>query len=619
MKIRVGSTLSENHIQYEGVPQGSVLSCSLFSLAINDIGTNLPEHVDHTLYVDDFTIFSSSANPASLERRMQIAVNRVSQWTLKRGFRFSVDKSVIMHLTKLRGFYPSPGIYLEGLLLRNVDETKYLGLTIDRKLNYESHIRKLKISCNKAMSILKCLSHRNWGSDRLSLLRIYRALIRSKLDYGCQVYDSATASNLKTLDSVHHQGIRLSIGAFRTSPVDSLYAESGEPSLSYRRKKLSLQLYARIKGMPHTPYSKIVMYDENDILFGDKKYHNTFGFRARQLFVELRMDDLNVTQTVRYMSCPWTLPMVGPCANADNLKSTTPPAILRDAHLNHVVESHSNDIAIYTDGSKRNREVGCATVLPGKTMACRLPPYSSVFTAEMHAISVALAKILSVNGNNFVIFSDSRSAIDSITNGFNRNPLAHEIHMWINILSRNNKYVKFCWVPSHVGVYGNEVADEKAKEIASSQRRVADIKIPAKDFYMMFRDVLDRRWQASWQTHTFNKLHSIKNTITPWSNALHKDRLTEVVMARIRIGHTRLTHGFLLEGTNAPLCMECIVPLTVLHILTECPEYSDQRRYIFGSDGIRSELPLRDILADSENCIRKVTEFLRLTNLLHLL
>ena len=43
--------------------------------------------------------------------------------------------------------------------------------------------------------------------------------------------------NLKCLDTNHHQGLRLALGAFRTSPVESLYAESNEPSLYTRREK----------------------------------------------------------------------------------------------------------------------------------------------------------------------------------------------------------------------------------------------------------------------------------------------------------------------------------------------------------------------------------------------
>ena len=78
------------------------------------------------------------------------------------------------------------------------------------------------------------LSNTNWGGDRSVLLNLYRFLVRSKLDYVSIVYGSARKSYLKCLDTIHHQGLRLALGAFRTSPEESLYAESNKPSFYTR-------------------------------------------------------------------------------------------------------------------------------------------------------------------------------------------------------------------------------------------------------------------------------------------------------------------------------------------------------------------------------------------------
>ena len=52
------------------------------------------------------------------------------------------------------------------------------------------------------------------------------------------------------LDLLHHQGLRLALGAFRTSPIASLYVESDEPSLTIRIEKFSLQYAIRIAENP---------------------------------------------------------------------------------------------------------------------------------------------------------------------------------------------------------------------------------------------------------------------------------------------------------------------------------------------------------------------------------
>ena len=64
---------------------------------------------------------------------------------------------------------------------------------------------------------------------------------RSKLDYGCIVYGSASKTASAKLDPVHNQGLRFSLGAFRPSPVESLYVEAHEPPLEIPRDKLALQ------------------------------------------------------------------------------------------------------------------------------------------------------------------------------------------------------------------------------------------------------------------------------------------------------------------------------------------------------------------------------------------
>ena len=87
----------------------------------------------------------------------------------------------------------------------------------------------------------KVISHTELGADHKVMPHLYRSLVRSKLDYGCIVYGSACKCFLWMLDPVHNQGLRLCIGAFRTSPVENLYVDAHEPSLGTRHTKLSLR------------------------------------------------------------------------------------------------------------------------------------------------------------------------------------------------------------------------------------------------------------------------------------------------------------------------------------------------------------------------------------------
>ena len=152
-------------------------------------------------------------------------------WATENGFKFSKTKTQCVHFWQLRGLHPDPGLNIYELPIPVVEEAKFLGLLFDKKLSFILHIKALKAKCLKALDILKVLSNTNWGGDRSVLLNLYRSLGRSKLDYGSFIYGSARKSYLKCLDTIHHLGLRLALGAFRTSPVESLYAESNEPSL----------------------------------------------------------------------------------------------------------------------------------------------------------------------------------------------------------------------------------------------------------------------------------------------------------------------------------------------------------------------------------------------------
>jgi hypothetical protein len=96
------------------------------------------------------------------------------------------------------------------------------------------------------------------------MLRLYRGFIRTKLDYGCTLYSSAKPYVLHNLDPVHNAALRLCTGAFRSSPVVSLYCETGEPSLQHRRDQLSLQYWARIGQTPNSVVYQCVSHNPSN-------------------------------------------------------------------------------------------------------------------------------------------------------------------------------------------------------------------------------------------------------------------------------------------------------------------------------------------------------------------
>ena len=393
-KVRVGSTLSDSFEQEMGVPQGSILSPTLFSIKINSLAKTLTSGVNGSLFVDDFLICYRAKNMDNVERQLQLCLNKIEKWATANGFRFSTSKTVGMHFCAKRKLHLDPELSFCGQPLKIVKETKFLGLIFDSKLTFIPHLKMLKAKCTKALDIIKVVSSTDWGADRSILLNLYRSLVRSKLDYGSIIYGSARKSYLRMLDPVHHQGLRLSLGAFRTSPVESLYVEANEPSLSLRRIKLSLQYATKLKAHPSNPAYNCVFNPSYSDAFAKSSKIPTFGLRIRPHLLESGINLEEIVSAPFPESPPWLFPQ--PKLLFDlrvYKKSETCPLVIQQ-HFAEIKDKYSDYKFAYTDGSKDGDKVACAAVSGRRAASCRLPDTSSIFTAEARAILLALKCLL---------------------------------------------------------------------------------------------------------------------------------------------------------------------------------------------------------------------------------
>ncbi|XP_076066110.1 uncharacterized protein LOC143039754 [Oratosquilla oratoria] len=271
LRVKIGGAYSSSKPQEQGIPQSSVISPTLFLISINGIVQAVAEadtSLQCSLFADDFLMYLSSINLFTAVTRAQRGVNAATSWASRRGCRFSSSKTVAMHFCSLRR------------------------------------------SSLSALNILKAVSGRDWGADQPSLLRSYHALIRSRLDYACQIYSSASATSLRSLDTVHHQALRLCTGAYRTSPVESLYVLSGDLPLSNRREQLLLSFYFKCKSFREIPSFDVV----NNVRLRDT--YNTKRsasvpphLRSLRLLEEGSGCPLKVSESRNFDTPPWCRPI----------------------------------------------------------------------------------------------------------------------------------------------------------------------------------------------------------------------------------------------------------------------------------------------------------------------
>ncbi|KAJ3659505.1 hypothetical protein Zmor_011190 [Zophobas morio] len=126
-------------------------------------------------------------------------------------------------------------------------------------------------------------------------------------------------------------------------------------------------------------------------------------------------------------------------------------------------------------------------------------------------------------------------------------------------------------------VSGNEEADRAAKEAVESESAEEILLVPSPDAKSLFKQAIIQKWQTDW-TSTPTALQQIKpevNCILP----LPPDRRDQVVLTRLRLGHTRLTHAYLLNRTSPATCQQCGCGQTVQHLICDCPHWQTQRNH----------------------------------------
>ena len=148
-------------------------------------------------------------------------------------------------------------------------------------------------------------------------------------------------------------------------------------------------------------------------------------------------------------------------------KRNVPAAELRQEFL-QIAENYKNLAHFYTDGTKSSNSVGCAVVGPSCSIVKRLSTEATIFSAESYALLVAVDTIIKKNIKDAVIFSDSLSALRALSSlDRSKNPFMLEIRNKMLTATKSNIRICFCWIPSHVGIAGNEEADEAARTCES--------------------------------------------------------------------------------------------------------------------------------------------------------
>ena len=258
IQTQVNKSMSSKQTLEEGLPQGSALSCTLFLIFIND----LPEVLKYekALYADDLALWHTFKNPETSAFLLNEDLQRLSKYCSKWKLKINTTKTVYTI------FSNSPKTAAKNLKLTVGDDQLekeenpvYLGVTLDRQMNLNKHIQKLKEKSSRRLNIIKRLASTQWGANKNTLRQLYIGYVCSTMEYNIALQSISSDSTQASLDKVESSAVHFIAGAMKSTSTAACHIHTNIQPLCFRRDAAVLEMTEKYRRQEkHIPNSKIV-------------------------------------------------------------------------------------------------------------------------------------------------------------------------------------------------------------------------------------------------------------------------------------------------------------------------------------------------------------------------
>ena len=572
-----------NKLLTRGTPQGGVLSPIMWNIAFDSLLYQFPDKptINMVGFADDGALLVTAKSELIAARRAQTALDKIVAWGDKNSLTFAPTKTkaVFFHRRKTLETDDIVPLYIKDEPIEYVEETKYLGVILDQKLTWQSHLANKIKKAKKLLFKVRRAAGKLWGLNPKMSIWFYRAIVRPMISYGSIVWMRILNSKAvrKKLASLQRLAL-MSMGHFRKStPTAGLEIITYTTPLWLHIMQEGCMAYLRTMNLTKLPREKFTPRNPKSALNTHRKYAADF------------------LSKIEYEH-----------ANSDDILP------IHNWEKNFHLETHSfeegeptdtnDDLTIYTDGSQDAAgNVGAGFVvyhqnIEQKTDASYLGKHLSVFQGEVYAIYKSVNHLLNegVTQRHITIHSDSKSALLAINSSEVKSTQVHNTIISLNELAQDN-IVELRWIKAHVGHFGNETADTLAKEGA------LDPSLQANDTPLITNHTLRKELRmriATYWSQVWDMDEPCRQTklFFPYANKKLSNNITKCrrsvfsAVVQLITGHNFLArHECIVEyGKVIAVLAECQYchngEESSFHLIAECDAFAAARMAIWGVD-----------------------------------